>query len=175
MAALMGLTLFGSIFWGIFALVFLIVMLFVADAIENGFLATLFGVIVGLLFFFHGQTTWHSFVSMLTTINLLIYFSIGLVYALVRIFFHGRNEMLKFNSYRERGDHYDYNINRDIKENIFRWWFIWPISLIVWIVKDLVKDVFNIVYQRMNKIFDAVLELGIKSVKEVPKADKSKK
>jgi hypothetical protein len=83
--------------------------------------------------------------------------------------------MKKVNEYRLEGHTYEYNINRKIKENIFRWWFMWVISLIVWIISDMVEEIYDCVYQRMSKIFDYVFNLGVKSVKEVPKVEKDKR
>jgi hypothetical protein len=172
METLLKLTLFGSIFWGIAALVILLVVCFLSDLDENGFFATVALIVIGTLFYFFGKETWHLFISILTFVNLAIYFGAGLLHAFIRVYFHGRNEMKKVNEDRLNGRSYEHTIERDIKLDVFRWWFMWPISLIDWFVKDLIKDIYDWIYDKISKVFDFVLNLGIKSVKEIPKKEK---
>jgi len=171
MEALLSITLFGSIFWGIAAVVVFLACLFISDLSENGYFATFMLVVFGLLFFLFGKESWKLFLSMLTFINLAIYLEAGLSYAFIRVYFHGRHEMKKVNESRIH-DFYEHKIDRNIKEDVFRWWLMWPISLIDWFIKDLVKDIYDWIYDKLETIFDFVMNLGIKSVKEVPKKEK---
>jgi hypothetical protein len=175
METLLGITLFGSIFWGIAVLVLLIILFFYADLIKEGFAATFVFIVAGVLFYFWGKDTWKLFVSLLTFMNISLYLGTGLIYAFVRIFFHGRNEMMAVNKHRLQGnDYYEHSIDRDIKEDVFRWWFLWPISMINWFIKDLIRDIYNWCYDKLSRLFNFVLDLGIKSVHEVPKKEKKK-
>ena len=165
MELLLSLTLFGSIFWGIFFVAFFIIMCFVADISENGFLATFFLIVIGMLFYVFGKETWQDFVSILTVKNFVIYFSLGLIHAIVRVYFHGRKEMQQVNQDRIDGKSYEHTIERNIREHVFRWWFLWPVSLIDWFIKDMIKDIYNWVYKQFSKLFDFIMDLVIKSVK----------
>jgi hypothetical protein len=165
--------LFGSLFWGAVAISIFIIMCFVADISENGFLATFFLLVIGALFFFYGKEAWKAFVSIMIFKNFVIYFGLGLVHAFIRIYFYGRSEMKLLNKDRIAGKSYEHNIDKDsIKGHVFRWWFLWPIALIDWVVKDLIKDVYDWFYKLFSDMFDFFLNLGIKSVKEVPKVKK---
>ena len=173
--ALLTVTLFGSSFWGISLLLLFFVGCFWADFEEQGFLATLFLLIIGLLFYFVGKDTWIPIVNMMTWKFFAVYFVAGLVHSFIRVFFYGRKQMNKLNEYRLRhSEIFDYepDIDRDVKSHVFRWWFMWPISLISWFVKDMIKEIYYWVYQKFTKVFDFVLDIGIKSIKEVPKKEK---
>lgn len=172
--ALLTLTLFGSVIWALITIGIFLIICFISDVNENGFVATGFLVVLSFLFFIWGKESLPVFKSLISWQFLVTYFSLGLVYAFIRVFFHGRSEMKKVNEHRLEGRTYEYNIDRKIKENIFRWWFMFPISLIVWIISDMIKEIYDYVYQRMSKAFDYVFNLGIKSVKAVPKPDKQK-
>jgi hypothetical protein len=170
----MSLTLFGSVVWALIVIGIFITICFISDVKENGFVATTFLVIFSLLFFKWGKDSLPTFISVFTWKFFTVYFSLGLIHAFIRVFFHGRSEMKKVNEYRLEEKTYEYNINRKIKENVFRWWFMWPISLITWIISDMVEEIYDWLYQRISKAFDYVFNLGIKSVKEVPKSEKQK-
>jgi hypothetical protein len=172
---LMTLTLFGSVVWALIVIGLFIAFCFYSDVNENGFIATVSLIIFGFMFFKWGKESLPVFKSFFTWSFFIIYFSLGLLHAFIRVFFHGRSEMKKVNEYRLQGHTYEYNIDRKIKENIFRWWFMWPVSLIVWIISDMIKEICDFIYQKMSKVFDFIFNLGVKSVKEVPKNEKDKK
>ena len=175
METLLGITLFGSIFWGITSLILFLILCFWSDYERNGYFATFVFIVLGVLFYFWGKDTFKLFVSLLTFSNIALYFGTGLIHAFIRIFFHGRKEMMNVNKHRLQGsDYYEYSIDRDIKEDVFRWWFLWPISLINWFIKDLVRDIYNWFYDKISHLFNFVLDLGVKSVPEVPKKEKKK-
>lgn len=175
MEILNSITLFGSIFWGVAALVILIGLCFWADVEEEGWIALIIGIIFGVIFYLFGRDTLHNFFSLLTFVNISLYLGVGLLYAFVRIFFYGRNQAYKFNEEKKtnKSEYYTPRIDRDIKSHVFRWWFLWPISLINWVIKDVVRDVYNFAYDKLSRVFNFVLDLGIKSVPDVPtKKDK---
>jgi len=169
---ILSLALFGSFVWALVAIIFLLITFFYSDIEENGYAATFVFVAVCVLFYFFGKETWHKFVALLTFVNLVIYFGAGLVHAFIRAYFHGRNEMIKVNEDRKAGKSYEHTIEKDIQGNVFRWWFLWPISLINWFISDMIKDIYDWIYKHMTKIFEYFLNLGIKSVAEVPKPTK---
>ena len=41
---------------------------------------------------------------------------------------------------------------------------MWPISLINWLISDLIADVWDYVYSKLSGFYNYVVELGIKSV-----------
>ena len=176
MEALLAITLFGSIFWAGFALTAFFIICFWADYKENGYVATVFFIALGALFYFFGKEAWLLFISIFTWLNLLIYFGVGLIHAFIRIFFYGRNEMIKLNEDRlsKMSVTHQHKINRDIKSNVFRWWFLWPISLLNWFIKDIIHDIYNWCYDKLNRIFNVILDFGIKSVPEIPEEPKEK-
>ena len=45
---------------------------------------------------------------------------------------------------------------------VFRWWFLWPISLINWAISDLIKQLYNFVYDKLVHFYDEVFNLGLK-------------
>ena len=173
LSGLLVIQLFGSAILGIAVLTLFIIFCFVADWNENGYVATTALVITGLLFYFFGKETWNHVVNFITCKMILGYIILGLIYAIIRIFFYGRIEKKKFNQSQLEG-HYPYSINKDIKDNIKRWWFLWIISLIDWFLKDMIKEIYDITYQKLSKFFNYILELGIKSIPDVPYVEKKK-
>ena len=171
---ILSLALFGSVVWALVVLTILLVVFFAADIEENGYVATVFFCVACILFYLFGKETWHKFISILSYGNILFYLALGLVHAFMRVYFHGRNEMIKVNEDRLKGrsETFEHTIDKNIKGNVFRWWFLWPVSLINWFIKDMIKDIYNWIYKHMEKIFDYIMTLGIKSVKEVPKVPK---
>jgi hypothetical protein len=176
LSGLLVIQLFGSAILGIAVLGLFITFCFVADWDENGYIATTALVITSLLFYFFGKETWNIVINFITWKLVLGYLIIGIIYAIIRIFFHGRIEKNKLNKSRLEGrsSDFEYTINRNIKNNVKRWWLLWVISLIDWFLKDMIKEIYDIVYQKLSKFFNYVLELGINSVPEVPKNEKKK-
>jgi hypothetical protein len=159
--------------FGVAALLVLLIILFVSEVSENGFLATVFSLIIGVCFFFYGKDTWNSFVSILTVKTIVMYIIAGLVFAIFRVFMHGRNEMRKAVHFKATGNIGKYDINKEIKESVFRWWFLWPVSLIVWVIKDFINEIYDLVYVAFDRFFNSVMNLGIKTVKDIePKENK---
>jgi len=48
-----------------------------------------------------------------------------------------------------------------IKSNVFRYWFLFPISLTVWLFNDLFKDVFDVLYKFVGNLFNQIFLLGL--------------
>ncbi|MDD5649060.1 MAG: hypothetical protein PHF86_01395 [Candidatus Nanoarchaeia archaeon] len=173
---LLGLTLFGSTILGIALFMFFLFLCFVADVKKDGFIATFSLIVMGVLYYFWGKESWVTLISFISIKSIFLYIGLGFIHAIIRIYFYGREEMKKVNEYRSGGNSYDYSINKNIKSNVFRWWLLWPISFIIWVIQDMVKDIYDWVYNKLDKFFNYIMDLGIKSVPEVPKPeDKSKK
>ena len=172
MGSLLTVTLFGSVIWAVISVVLFLIILFTSDIEENGFYAFASLIVFGVLYYFWG--TFEPLLIFLTWKMLSLYFVIGLIYSVVRTFFKGRKlgEEIK-DLPDERPKEYPYDSKESVKEeffsklkgNVFRWWFMWPISLINWAVTDLVKDAWNYLFSKMRKFYNFVLELGVKSVK----------
>ena len=176
MGALLSLTLFGSVigFW-LSVLAFLIIC-FISDAVEEGGWAFAGLIILGGMFYF-----WADIKPMLeffTLISVSTYLFAGLVFSFIRTFLAARKLGKKIKDLPENyddarakkvdtGDTKDYYKERfidNLKGNVFRWWFMWPISLINWVLTDFIKEVWDFVYSRVSGFYKHIVELGIKSV-----------
>jgi hypothetical protein len=143
---LQSFTLFGSVIGFYIAVLLLIGLLFYSDIEEQGYGAFFsFLIFVGVTYF------WSNF-------NILFYFSwelicsylgIGLLYSFIKTYFFARKK-------GEDGRKY-------IKENVFRWWFLWPVSLINWILSDIIRDLYNLVYNKLSRLYDGIFNLGLKN------------
>lgn len=183
MNGLLALTLFGStiLFW--LSALFFLIMCFVAESKENGFIATGTLIIVALLYHFWGDIK--PILMYLTALNISIYLAIGFVLATIRTFVEGRklkrriknlpinNEAgAKLPGYQDKGrEFYGDTQEREIihfKEelsgNVSRWFLMWPISMTNWMLRNIVKEVWDFVYSKLKNFFNYVLELGMKSV-----------
>jgi len=165
-----SLTLFGVVwaFWAM--LVVFIIALFLLDITEGGIQAfVVFTIYVGLLFF------WSSFdlFSIFTWANVGTYLGIGFGYAILRVFIYGRKERNRFE--KEKGTYFPHatekgfvekrsdrkeSMKSELKNNTFRWWFLWPVSLINWVFTDLLKDVWDIIYKKLAKFANSIFDLG---------------
>lgn len=177
MEALMGLTLFGSWIWFWVSIAVFIIICFVSDVNENGFLAFATLILLAVGYYFKGQID--PLLQVLTLQNILIYLGVGLGFSILRTFFAGRtlghriNEQVKEwqesklseKTIEEKKEYSKKAFLDDLKGNVFRWWFMWPISMITWAVTDIVKDVYDFIYSRMKGFYNSIVELGMKTVK----------
>lgn len=171
MESLLTVTLFGSMIWAIISVIVFLILLFSSDIKENGFVAFSSLIIFGVIYYFWG--TFQPILTILSWKIILFYFVIGLIYSIIRTFFKGRTlgEEIK-DLPDKRPNNYPYDTKSsakkeffdDLKGNVFRWWFMWPISFINWAISDLVKDTWNFIYSKMKKFYYFILELGVKSV-----------
>ena len=172
MGALLALTLFGSVIWFWVSVLIFLFIVFASDINENGFYAFGSLIIISAVYYFWGDVK--PILPIISLLNISIYLGIGLVFSTLRTFFAGRelgklikdlpitNEKNKYDS-----DTKEYQkerfVNR-LKGNVFRWWFMWPISLINWLISDLIADIWDYVYSKLSGFYNYVVELGIKSV-----------
>lgn len=52
-----------------------------------------------------------------------------------------------------------------IKKHVFRWWFLWPVSLLTWLLTDLVKDLYEFVWDKLKNFYAAVIKYAESTVK----------
>ncbi len=164
MGALLALTLFGT-FWGaLIGIVLFLIICWLADIYENGFFATAALIVICVLFYYKGAN-FAPFMFIISWTFAGTYLGIGLVYSVIRVFFEGRKLGKKIQDLpKGNTSQKDYVIDK-LSGNVSRWWFMWPISLINWVLTDLLRDFWDYVYSKMGNFYRKVLELGIKSVK----------
>jgi len=171
--------LFGSVTLFYIASLLFVFLLFVSEVTENGWLALISFAIFLLV------TSWQSNLEPVDhlTANLALigyYVGIGFIHSLIRTFIYGKKRKPerigvieeqkkwndKFNESDEESttkiDLFDDTTKRKLKGNVFRWWFLWPISLLTWIFSDLLSDVWGVVYKTFKKLFESILNLGMK-------------
>ena len=145
-------TLFGGFVWMAILVGIVIISLFVSEAEEEGAIA--FFAILGfsVLNYYWGNV---PLMKLLTWGNTLGYLGLGLTFTIVRVFFYGRQVALDK----------DKLYFSDLKGNVFRWWFIWPISLLTWVFSDLLSNFWDFIYERLGHTFEYFMKLGYNSVK----------
>lgn len=148
MEHLLSLAIFGSFMWFCIVLAALLITFFWSESVEHGGIAFIGVVAFLILNHFWGNVPVRDYIS---TVNVLIYLGLGLIYAVIRTYFYGRNSSERDIAY--------------LKGNVFRWWFIFPISLISWIVSDLCRDLWNWVYDLFQGMFEYFFKLGQKAKK----------
>lgn len=137
-------TLFGSgIAFGIMLLL-LFISLILTELNESGeWAATFIGIAIVLNYF------WGSF-PILTLLNvkyILMYLFIGLIFSFIRTYFKGKELTLEQKKYF------------DLKNHVFRWWFLFPISAINWIFGRILIDVYNFIYSKIGKMYDKIFNM----------------
>ena len=153
--------LWGSAIWFWIFTFLLIGIFFVSDLVENGITALFSFIIFFIITYF-----WSNFniFSFLTLWNVLIYLGIGLVYAAIRTLFFGRKKRAELKESSDDSVGRSETIKRfalmDLKNNVFRWWLLFPVSMINWAFTDLIKDLYNLVYSKIGNIFVKIFDLG---------------
>lgn len=141
-------TLFGSILLGNILLIILLLILISSEKMKNGYIAFISLLIFMCIYHFWGQG--ETIVQYITWTTFAMYILIGFIYSLLRSFLYG---------VKNKSTPKEYAIY-DLKENVFRWWFMWPISLGYWIFSDCIRDIYNWLYTKLNFIFESVYKLG---------------
>lgn len=136
-------TLFGM--WWAFSLatVVWIFTLFAAEGEENGSIAFVTsGIFFGLIYY-DGKI---DILSIFSWMNILSYIGIGFVYSLIKTFFYAKNGGNK----------------SQLKEHVFRWWFLWPISFLYWCFSDLIRNLYDLIYNKISILYDEIFEFATK-------------
>lgn len=169
-------TLFGSVilFW--LVTIALVISFFVSDYLENGYVATttisifIFAIWMWSDFDIFTYTSW---IGLFKYIG--IYLLIGLIYAIIKSRLFGNklgSEMsdTNYNKYYKGNDNgtiwTEKGLRSALKGNVARWWLMWPVSLINWVLTDLLVDAFNLIYSKISGIFITLLNQGIESKKK---------
>lgn len=150
MENLLSLAIFGSFVWACIFVLALIITLFVSEHVEHGGIAFVGVVAFWAVNYFWGNIPLTNYINWL---NIAAYLAIGLLYTVIKAYFRGRSTK------------YFNDELRYLKGNVFRWWFIWPISLLSWIFSDLLEQAWDWVYQKFQSTFEFFLRLGFKSNK----------
>lgn len=176
MGTLLALTLFGSVIWFWAVVAVFIIICFASDVNENGFFAFGTLIILGVLFYFKGNID--PLLEFLSLPNIGSYLGIGLIFSCIRTFFAARvlghkikdlpetkDDATKKGYSSESKEYQKERFINDLKGDVFRWWFMWPISLLTWVATDIVKDVYDWVYSKMSGFYNWIVDLGVNSVK----------
>jgi hypothetical protein len=154
------LTLFGGIGWAIAAGVIFLISIFWSDYSENGFVITFSFVALLALFHFWGSAPLWDIFPLFSWKFLALYFSIGLGYSILKTFLYSKKKAKQASQSADKDDVWR-TIKHGLKGNVFRWWFAWPVSFIVWIFGDLLSDVFSAVWTRIRGGFEKIAKAGI--------------
>lgn len=143
MENLIPYTLFGSSIWFGIMLIVLVAACILSEYEEAAFYAPIFIIAIVLNKF------WGTFPlsSILTFRNIGVWLMIGFIFSMVRTYFKGRGmtqeEKKCFN----------------LKDHVFRWWLIWPFSLTYWLFESLIRDGFNFVYSKLEKLYQNLFNI----------------
>jgi len=171
----------GAVLWTWAVIIAFIAICLIADLAKNGFWATFALVLLGVTYYFFGVNHGYNILAHITAAPIVGYLLIGLAYAVIRTYVEGAKlgkRLIKAptneeylakkltKEYINESDTREYKIKRfkeEFKGNISRWWLLWWISAITWLIGDLLKDLWDVVYDWMKNFFNYVLELGIRT------------
>ena len=162
---LLTLTLFGSVIWFWLSVLIFLIICFASDINKNGYYAFGSLVVVSVVYYFYGDIK--EILQFLTLRNILFYFGIGFIIASLRVIVATKKlkKVLK-DLPDEKPKDYPYTTKKDAKKdfiedlegNVTRWWFMWPISSISFIIVDVRK----FVYLLSKKYFEFIVEQSLK-------------
>ncbi len=157
------LALFGSILW--FWIVFsaLMITFFISEQIKNGTVAFVaVCIFLGIWAYSGIDPTVYSY---LNWPNIILYLFTGFVFSVIRTYVYVKKKWRPFISSPEMSAEAIKRNNRiardevkeEVKRNVFRWWFMFPISALHWAFADLLVDLWNFV----TRIYDHIVDLAI--------------
>lgn len=154
---LSGITLFGAAwtFWA--CVIFLIGVFFYSEHERNGFIATFFTAVFIGSFWYGGSGI------IILGINypfLAGYLIVGIVFSMIRTFVDGAKFAKEISKTEPDSRNYIKTRRPSLKNNVFRWISLWPISLIYWAVTDLMFDIFSGIWMYVEKIYIAIDKWG---------------
>lgn len=160
-------SLFGNVlaFW--LCILGLFILLFVWDFYEKSVASISSIVIFVIIVYFWGDIKVFTFITLQ---RVGYYFFIGIVFALIRTFFYG-NKKLEYTGYLIEPTkeekirniiEQNKDLSKDLKNNVLRWWSLWPISLFNWLLTDFMRQIGSWLYDRFNKVFLYFFNLGKK-------------
>ena len=148
------LAFFGSFLWFCLFSIVLLVCFILSETEEHGGIA--FVAVLGYLILNHFVGNIPTDV-IFTWWNIGTYLVVGIIYALIRTYFFGREES---KTHSKLGHVSESEILSELKENVFRWWFLWPISLIVWLCSDVLGQIWEKLYKIFGSLFLNIFNLG---------------
>jgi hypothetical protein len=153
--SLLSLAIFGSFVWFAIITAVLLYLFFLSESEEQGFIAFAAVIAYGVINYFWGNVPLQH---LLDTKLILSYLGLGLIFAIVRTYFFGRE-------LKGMAEKLDSHYIDKLKGNVFRWWFLFPISLIFWLVSDLFGDLWDYVWDKISNGFEYILKAGFNSKK----------
>lgn len=156
MQDLLTLSMFGGFVGFVAATLVLLFLFFYAEHEKQGFIA--FVAVVAYLIANH---YWGNvpIKSLFSWFNVSVYLGTGLVYAVIKTYSYGRSVAADGGSLDRAVD--------ELKGHVFRWWFIWPVSLISWLVSDFIVEGFELLWDNIGNSFRKILAAGYQSKKKV--------
>ena len=137
-------TVFGSAIWFLILVAALIVSLFISEYQEEGF-----GGFAAVVVFVIINKIWGTapLIELVTWTNVIAYLLIGFIFSLVRTYFKGKELSDEKKKYFQ------------LKEHVFRWWLMFPISMLHWLFGTLLKDLFTRVYDKVESLYNKIFNL----------------
>ena len=167
---ILAATLFGSFIWFCIFTSTLLILFFVSEFNEEGSIAFFALIVYAAFMYLAGIIDPNVYVPILSWTSVLLYLGIGFLFSLIRTYFYGlkkkRTFLIKYTEPTK--DDKDYAIQDmiyDLKGNVFRWWFMWPISAISWVIKDLLKDFCEFIYKHTKVIFKNIATYAFNIIK----------
>lgn len=145
----LGLAIFGSFWWFAIISTLFIFLLFLSENDEQGLGASAAVIVYCVINHFWGNIPLSHLLDWRIISS---YLGLGLIYAVIRTYFFGR----------KLDRMYESDIS-DIKNNVFRWWFLFPVSLTYWLFSDLLGDMWDVISNRISNGFVYVLKRGFHS------------
>lgn len=156
MSEFIPFVLFGGVWWFLVLTIVFIISLFISERAENGFYAFFFAIIFCVLNYYWGN---FPVLKYLTIKNVSLYLIVGFLYSILRTYFKG---------IELKGDPDKKHFR--LKEHVFRWWFLFPVSFLNWLLSDLLGNVYDFVYAKLEGMYQAVFNAG--ETKAVAKENK---
>ncbi len=143
---MLAFTLFGSIVWFYIITIIVLIGLFLVENEESGWLG--FIISVGYITLDYYTDKNFDLKMIFSWQNVLIYLFLGIVFSLIRTYFKGK-ELTE-----------DEKKRFELKEHVFRWIFMFPISLLNWLVfRVLFKDIFNYLYKKAESTYTKLFNM----------------
>ena len=157
-------TVFGSVAWFLILVAALIVALFASEYHEEGGIGFVAVVVFVIITSVWGTVPLRDLVTIPSVVGYLV---VGFLYSLARTYAKGKELGRKATKdYGNYSTDYDVTIEAfikrkkldfELKSHVFRWWLMFPISMIHWVFGTLLKDVFSGVYARVEFLYEKLL------------------
>lgn len=141
MSDFLTFTLFGSNLLFAAAIAIIIIAIIFSQAKEQGWYA-LVAVASGLLI----NQFWGDFpiAEYISWPKIGLYIVVGFVYSVIRTWAKGK----KLSAEEKK--------TFKLQDHVYRWWLMWPTSLLVWSLKDLIKSIYDLIYAKLSKMYEKI-------------------